>query len=287
MYAHWRTISGKKYTLTLNPNGGTYQSKTAATVRTDGLQTGKSNYWGVGIPTRTGYAFDGWWTKASGGVQVYGPDGNCLYGAYWSPNKAYVYEGNLTVYAHWKAASAMVVSGCCIDDAEEASGWAVGEFDGVAAGADGVAAGVVALTVTADGEVCGKVLKDGLVRTIAADEVTLALDDSAPFRRAVANGDGWVAWQNLWKTEPWKSAAESFAEAPVLVTPDGVALKFSSTGAVTATYGAYSCSSVLIPTASTLNFSLFVYFPPKAGEFEGYAAEIPLVWDGAAFAAER
>ena len=71
------------------------------------------------------------------------------------------------------------------------------------------------------------------------------------------------------------------------MTPDGVALKFSSTGAVTATYGAYSCSSVLIPTASTPNFSLFVYFPPKAGEFGGYAAEIPLVWDGAAFEAER
>ena len=142
---------------------------------------------------------------------------------------------------------------------------------------------MVALTVNEDGEVSGKVLEDGLVRAIAADEVTLAVDESVPFRRAVANGDGWVAWQNLWKTEPLKAVAEPFAEAPVLVTPDGVSLKFSSTGAVTATYGAYSCSSVLIPTASTPHFSLFVYFPPKAGEFEGYAAEIPLVWDGAAF----
>lgn len=32
-----------------------------------------------------------------------------------------------------------------------------------------------------------------------------------------------------------------------------------------------------------LRFALFLYFPPKAGKFEGYGAEIPLVWDGAAF----
>ena len=523
VYAHWRTISGKKYTLTLNPNGGTYQGKTAATVRTDGLQTGKSNYWGVGIPTRTGYAFDGWWTKASGGVQVYGPDGNCLYGAYWSPGKLYAYEGSLTVYAHWKVSetrytltinpnggtykgkttatvipnalaygstdynsigvptrtgrkfrgwytqasggqrvyteyggyvsyaglfwmsgagaynlhsdlavyaqweetladavdcpsltfttggdkpwevyysdyhkgSSSIRSGeidnsqsswiqttvsgpgwisfwgvasCeegydCLKflvDGQEVTGFtgtgddwkqvvsykitagshvlkwiyikdsstskgkdlglideinwtpssanisaqivkpeqtaddgtelslaelAAGTFDGVVAGADGGVAGVVTLTVSADGAISGKVLKDGLVRTITADEVTLAIDESAPFRRAVATGDGWIAWQNVWKAEPWKSAAEPFAEAPVLVTPDGVELKFSSSGAVTAKLGAYSCSSVLIPVASpsTPNFSLYLYFPPKAGEFEGYAAEIPLAWDGAAF----
>ena len=32
-----------------------------------------------------------------------------------------------------------------------------------------------------------------------------------------------------------------------------------------------------------LRFALFLYFPPQAGKFEGYGAEIPLVWDGAAF----
>ena len=76
--------------------------------------------------------------------------------------------------------------------------------------------------------------------------------------------------------------AEPFAEAPVLVTPDGVSLKFSSSGAVTAKYGAYSCSSVLIPQADG-SYALYLYFAPKANEFEGYAAEVPLGWDGAAF----
>ena len=73
------------------------------------------------------------------------------------------------------------------------------------------------------------------------------------------------------------------------VTPAGVPLRFSATGSVTAKIGAYSCSSVLIPVASqdnyqlpTINYQLFLYFPPKEGEFGGYAAEVPLVWDGEA-----
>ena len=32
-----------------------------------------------------------------------------------------------------------------------------------------------------------------------------------------------------------------------------------------------------------IRFTLFLYFPPKAGKFEGYTAEVPLVWDGANF----
>ena len=66
------------------------------------------------------------------------------------------------------------------------------------------------------------------------------------------------------------------------MTPDGVELKFSSSGAVTAKLGAYSCSSTLIPLGAD-RYSLFVYFPPKADGFEGYAVEIELVWDGAVF----
>ena len=75
------------------------------------------------------------------------------------------------------------------------------------------------------------------------DEVTLLGRDGAEeitvdeLARGVVSGDGWIAWQNVWKAEPWKSAAEPFAEAPVLVTPDGVELKFSSSGAVTAKLG--------------------------------------------------
>ena len=319
VYAHWRAISGKKYTLTRDPNGGTYSGKTAATVNKDGLQTGKSNYWSIGVPTRSGFTFDGWWTKTSSGVKVYDASGNCIAGAYWDSAKHYVNEGDLTVYAHWKAVSSMVVSGNRVVEpraAEEAAapaGWAVGTFDGAVLGEspDGgtCAAGAVTLTVSADGGISGKIMEGGRTWTLAspalekatglqgayraavtgrcgelefADDVVLTVDELA---RGVVSGDGWIAWQNVWKAEPWKSAAEPFAEAPVLVTPDGVELKFSSSGAVTAKLGAYSCSSVLIPVASpsTPNFSLYLYFPPKAGEFEGYAAETPLAWDGAAF----
>ena len=105
VYAHWRAVSGKKYTLTRNPNGGTYQGKTTAIVTANGLQTGTGNFWSIGIPTRDGYAFDGWWTAASGGVKVYGADGNCIFGDYWSTGKAYVHEGDLAVYAHWRTIS--------------------------------------------------------------------------------------------------------------------------------------------------------------------------------------
>jgi hypothetical protein len=50
---------------------------------------------------------------------------------------------------------------------------------------------------------------------------------------------------------------------------------------------------VLIPASaipdssfSTLDFALFIYFPPKAGKFDGYAVEVPLVWDGVSFSVE-
>ena len=38
--------------------------------------------------------------------------------------------------------------------------------------------------------------------------------------------------------------------------------------------------------ARPYRFALFLYFPPKAGKFEGYADEVSLVWDGTAFAVE-
>ena len=126
----------------------------------------------------------------------------------------------------------------------------------------------------------------------------------------------WTAWQNLWKTEPWKTDAKPFAKAPALAIdagtrdacpyPGPVTLKFASSGAVTASgkfvtgqdakgkdvvYSA-SCSSVLVPEADAAGagrppYRVFLYFPPKTGKFEGYADEIQLVWDGAAFEAVR
>ena len=120
---------------------------------------------------------------------------------------------------------------------------------------------------------------------------------------ATSGDGGWTAWQNLWKTEPWKTEAKAFAKAPPLAVEveDGlVTLKFAATGAVTATgkftagvdaHGrdivhSATCSSVLIPVADdigTIRYSLHLYFPPKTGRFAGFAIEVPLVWDGAAF----
>ena len=186
---------------------------------------------------------------------------------------------------------------------------------------------------------------------IAAEEVA-ARPESAPYLRGTLTarsvtapcqgleaGVEWCAWQNLWKTEPWKTDAKAFAKAkpveiaqsvpPVLSVPFAsgiITLKFAATGAVTASgkfvtgqdasgrdivYSA-SCSSVLIPDGDgvrispeqsehceamaleacaptlpdVLDFRVFLYFAPKAGKFDGFADEIPLIWDGAGFSPE-
>ncbi len=152
------------------------------------------------------------------------------------------------------------------------------------------------------------------------NEVTVAAEEVAGYR-GVASGWAaseppveWTAWQNLWKTEPWKTEAKPFAKAPALAIdvgtrdacpyPGTVTLKFAASGAVTASgkfvtgqdakgkdivYSA-SCSSVLVPAgardARPYRFALFLYFPPKAGKFEGYSDEVSLVWDGKTFKEE-
>ena len=183
---------------------------------------------------------------------------------------------------------------------------------------------------------------------IAAEEVA-ARPESAPYLRGVVTarsviapyqglepGVEWCAWQNLWKSEPWKTEAKAFAKVPVLTMdagtldacpyPGTITLKFAATGAVTASgkfvtrqdargkdivYSA-SCSSVLIPDGDgvrispersehceamsleacapalpdALDFRVFLYFAPKADKFDGFADEIPLIWDGAGFSPE-
>ena len=128
----------------------------------------------------------------------------------------------------------------------------------------------------------------------------------------------WTVWQNLWKNEPWKTKAKSFAKAPTLdvqvgggtdgaALPGVATLKFASSGAVTAkgvfttgydekkkkdvTFSA-SCSSVLIPvasvegqasSASASSFFICLYFPPKAGKFDGCATIVGVEWTGSSF----
>lgn len=185
--------------------------------------------------------------------------------------------------------------------------WAQGTFNGAVADDTGTnTVGLVsAMTVGTTGKFSGKILADGVSYSIAAtaydvyDEATssytaavIGKQSKNVFTNVVTVTEGnvngstiglmssgaWSAWQNLWKTEPWKTAAKSFANK-TLTTKDGVALKFAASGAVTAKYLSYSCSTTLIPAGSN-TYSVFVYFPPKTGKFDGYSAEIPVVWNG-------
>ena len=75
LYAQW-------YTLTFNPNGGSV-SETSRKVKEG------STYGTLPTPTRSGYAFNGWYTAASGGTKI---------GSSTKMGKA-----NVTVYAQWVA----------------------------------------------------------------------------------------------------------------------------------------------------------------------------------------
>lgn len=79
LYAHW---IGKKYTVTLDANGGTVSmaSRTA---------TYGSEYPALPAPTREGgYSFDGWYTQKTGGTKV-------------DDNTTVTTAANHTLYAHW------------------------------------------------------------------------------------------------------------------------------------------------------------------------------------------
>lgn len=106
VYAQWKPNT---YTLTLDPNGGTYKSKTAAHVIPNDSQTtkptyGKGYYWSVGVATRAGYTFDGWYTTKSGGDKVYDANGEAVSGTCWTGSgrsATWNRAANLTVYARW------------------------------------------------------------------------------------------------------------------------------------------------------------------------------------------
>lgn len=92
-----------KYTLTLNPNGGT-SSSSGSSVQ---VIYDTSNYYSMGgyNPSRTGYSFKGWYTAKSGGTQIYNSSGVCVGdGTYWSAagsSGLWKYKGNVTLYAQW------------------------------------------------------------------------------------------------------------------------------------------------------------------------------------------
>ena len=76
VYAQWTLIT---YAITFNPNGGTVSPTSAATGEGGKLAI-------LPAPTRTGYAFNGWFTAATGGTAV---------------NTSTVFTAPKTVYAQW------------------------------------------------------------------------------------------------------------------------------------------------------------------------------------------
>lgn len=87
------------HTMTLDTCGG-YVNTASVT-----LTCGSSDYYDMAwnLPGCNGYSFEGWYTAADGGTQVYNSDGYVVNdGTYWLDN-TYLYDGDLTLYAHWKA----------------------------------------------------------------------------------------------------------------------------------------------------------------------------------------
>lgn len=87
------------HTMTLDTCGG-YVNTASVT-----LTCGSTDYYDMAwnLPGCNGYSFEGWYTAADGGTQVYNSDGYVVNdGTYWLDN-TYLYDGDLTLYAHWKA----------------------------------------------------------------------------------------------------------------------------------------------------------------------------------------
>ena len=100
----------KKFSFTRDPNGGTLNSSaspvTIPASAASPLTTDSGNWWTIGVPARAGYVFEGWDTSPNGGTMVYGADGKCVPGMYWTEDKKYK-GGDLTVYAHWTKANGL------------------------------------------------------------------------------------------------------------------------------------------------------------------------------------
>ena len=291
---------------------------------------------------RCGVAFDssridcapvaGWSVKVSGlpaGMKYDSKSGKVI----GTPAKA----GNFTVTFTASKKGEKSKSATITLHVEPLSAWAQGTFNGVLwAGAGELGtlpAGTVTLTVGAAGKVSGKLQAEGKTWTLSAVSYESSDDEKGEYvatvagksgkesftcrmavsaeklgdsTRGVAVSEEWSAWQNLWKTEPWKSAAKQFAgktfvlagKADGLPTDgDSVSLKFAASGAVAASgkfvtgqnaktgkdivYSA-KCSTVLIPTGDGV-YGVFLCFPPKAGKFDGFAISVPLAWDGKSF----
>lgn len=206
--------------------------------------------------------------------------------------------------------------------------WAVGTFNG------GGNLGQVSLTIAKTGKLSGKYLSEGLTWTLASDSFD-SIDESGDVYRATLIGKSgklvmtneigvagnaiggyaeaidYIAYQNNWKLEPWKSVGKSFAKSAALEYEDSasvagvpvpgvLSLKFAASGAVTVKGSfitginektgkeiLYSASGTAVlapqrePDANgAFDAVVFVYLPPKAGKFDGYVRCIGVRWTG-------
>ena len=107
LYAVWQPNT---YDVVINPNGGTIEKddSTDMTKNDDGSislsPTYDSNdFSSVNIsPSRTGYTFDGIYDADTDGNQVWDSNGAFVEGKYWDKNGNWIYDGNVTLYCHWK-----------------------------------------------------------------------------------------------------------------------------------------------------------------------------------------
>ena len=219
--------------------------------------------------------------------------------------------------------------------------WAQGTFNG---GADGSfpSGGQVNLTLSKVGKLSGKWMSQGTNWTLSAasydrydsesgsyvalmigktgsgtkavsftNELTVS-KANAEYLGGVATDALFIGYQNVWKTEPWKTIGKKFAKAGTVVlrpgvvgTNDTITLKFAASGTVTAagkfeksvdakgkvSYYSVSASTVLCPQGDPDGYGafdgvVFVYFPPKAKTPlpDGYSVCVWVRWDGSVFA---
>ena len=100
LYAKWNQST---YTMTINPNGGTYNSTTSTSSKTMKYDATDNN--DIGVPTYSGYTFQGWYTAQSGGSLIYGTNGkNVALNGYWDAaynTGKWKKAGNITIWARW------------------------------------------------------------------------------------------------------------------------------------------------------------------------------------------
>ena len=159
------------------------------------------------------------------------------------------------------------------------------------------------LTVGKTGKVSGKWMSEGKTWTLSAASYDAYISSEQMYVATVLAKSGketktvavevteggvvspiWEAWRNGWKEEPLKTAAKALKGQKVQV--GDVLLTVGANGAVTAK-GPFptSCSTVLVPlevnAVGVGSYAVYLYFPPKAGKFDGYVDRVVLTWNGA------